>query len=129
LARCDFYLSTFPFGGTNSVIDGFKAGLVPVVMTGREMHSMIDARLVQGAQLPDWLVCSTQEDYVRSALRLIEDAPLRNELSNQLRQTDLQALLFAEQPNEDFTDIVWHIYRHHESLQASTRRIWDHSDI
>lgn len=129
LARCDLYLSSFPFGGTNSVIDGFKAGLVPVVMTGREMHSMIDARLVQGAQLPDWLVCSTQEDYVRSALRLIEDAPLRNELSNQLRQTDLQALLFAEQPNEDFTDIVWHIYRHHESLQASTRRIWDHSDI
>lgn len=129
LSRCDIYLTTFPFGGTNSIVDGFKVGLPPVILKGREMHVMADALLAEAMSLPAWLICERQDAYVQAVLRLIEDEALRLELSAAIRRADISATLFRERSNQDFAEIVDYMYRHHEALQLSGKQIWDYAEI
>lgn len=69
LARCDFMLSTFPFGGTNSVIDAFILGLPVVTWEGDQIHSRSDASMIRRVGLPEWLIAHSEDEFVAAALR------------------------------------------------------------
>lgn len=74
LSKCDFMLSTFPFGGTNSVIDCFIMGIPVVAMEGDQIHSRSDASMIRRVGLPEWLIAHSEDDYVKAALRCISGA-------------------------------------------------------
>lgn len=69
LARCNFMLSTFPFGGTNSVIDCFILGVPVVTMEGDQIHSRSDASMIRRVGLPEWLIAHSEDEFVAAALR------------------------------------------------------------
>lgn len=83
LAGCDLFLNPFPFGNTNGIVDTLSAGLVGICKTGPEVHEHIDGAIFRRLGLPDWLVARTEEEYVASACRLIDDAADRERLALQ----------------------------------------------
>ncbi|WP_239482958.1 adhesin [Paraburkholderia sp. C35] len=79
----DMFVSPFPFGNTNGIVDAFTLGLPGVNLCGREVFEHIDAGLFERAGMPDWLTAHSIDDYVRAVVRL---AP-RHEEREALRST------------------------------------------
>jgi hypothetical protein len=73
LAACDFVCETFPFGGTNSVIDCFSLGMPVVCWEGMQIHEKSDASMIRRVGLPENLIAHTVDEYVSIALRLMSD--------------------------------------------------------
>lgn len=99
LGQCDLMLNPFPFGNTNGIIDMVTLGLVGVCKTGREVHEHIDEGLFKRLGLPHWLICSTADDYVNCALRLIENHEERQQLRLDLIANHGLKKLFTGQPH------------------------------
>lgn len=125
LGQADFVCETFPFGGTNSVIDCFSLGLPIVTREGDQILERSDASMIRRVGLPEWLIAHDEEEYVRVALRLIENGgreigPLRRTLLN----ADLNAVFFGEPPKEytnSFVEAFEKIYEEALSDRQATR--------
>lgn len=117
LQDCDLYLSPFPFGGENSMLDALLQGLPAVTLTGDQPHSLLDARVMKAADLPEWLITDSVDRYVEAALRLINEEDTRTAISQQLFETDLQQRFADEQERypTDFVDTMWSIYMNDDS--------------
>ena len=62
-------------------------------MQGPHLFESIDQALYRRLGLPDWLIASEEESYIKSALRLIGDEDLRHQLTAQFGTIDsVQAL-------------------------------------
>lgn len=110
LNRCDLFLSPYPFGNTNGLVDAVRLGLPGVCLTGPEVHSHIDEGLFRRLRLPESLIATNPGDYIREALRLIEDDSWRLGLRRQLLERELDLALFAGNP-APFVDAVARVYR------------------
>jgi predicted O-linked N-acetylglucosamine transferase (SPINDLY family) len=91
LNQCDLFLSPFPYGNMNSIIDCFELGLPGVCLDGAEPHSRADGAFFARIGLPKELVAQTIEDYVEAAVRLIEDGEWRAYCRTIVTNADLDA--------------------------------------
>jgi hypothetical protein len=73
LSACDLYINPFPFGNMNSIVDLLSVGLVGVCKSGNEPHEHIDQGLFERLGMPNWLVTTSNEEYITAALRLINN--------------------------------------------------------
>lgn len=131
ISECDLSLSPFPFGGMHSVIDALRQGLPVVAMEGPEPHGRTDAMLLRRLRMPDWLICRDEESYAGAALAIVDDDALRVRLSRQAIELDLDRTLFgsANTPlRTEVVDAVWWVYRNHEAIRASGRRVFGFHD-
>lgn len=71
LNRCHLHAGTFPFGGTNSLIDSLRQGLPILAMDGDEAHARIDADFVRRVGLPEEFICHSEDEYVERLIALI----------------------------------------------------------
>ena len=94
LANCDLFINPFPFGNMNSIVDLLSVGLVGVCKSGNEPHEHIDQGLFERLGMPDWLVTTTDEDYINAALRLINNHQERLEIRTQLNGREAINRLF-----------------------------------
>lgn len=86
LAQCDLVLQSFPFGGANTTNDALKLG-IPVVAL-RDITSLAgqtDAVMLNARGLGH-LCVDRAEDYVRLALRLLDDEAYAGDLRRGLRE-------------------------------------------
>lgn len=74
LARCDFFLSPFPYGNMNSIADAMAAGLPGICLDGREPHAHADVAIFARLGLPKGWAARDVEGYVAAALLFVEDA-------------------------------------------------------
>lgn len=105
LNACDLFLSPFPFGNTNGLVDAVRQGLPGVCLSGPEVHSHIDGALFRRLGLPERLVANTRDEYVGEAIRLIEDEAWREDLREQLVARDPERVLFQGDATK-FVDAV-----------------------
>lgn len=75
LSKCDLMLSSFPFCGTNSVIDAFLVGMPVRVLEGNEIHSRSGASMVRRIGVGEEFICRNVDDYVYGAIGLINSSP------------------------------------------------------
>jgi hypothetical protein len=115
LAKCHAHFSPWPFGGTNSNIDSMQLGLPILTLLGDEPHERFDALMVRRAQLPEWLVTHSVDEYVAAGVRLIDNHAERNQIRDHLRSFDLVGEFFGEHPEHRtaFVDTVWRVYLEH----------------
>lgn len=123
LVRCHVMLSTFPFGGTNSVVDSMLLGLPVVTLWGDEPHERFDGMLLRRARLPEDLIAKTRDEYQHQALRLFGDDAYRNQLRDHLLQFDLQGEFFGEH-GDAFLHAVECIFNNHEAAQRCEKRVF-----
>ncbi|WP_213941767.1 peptide transporter [Pseudomonas sp. dw_612] len=95
LNRCDLFLSPFPFGNTNGIIDALTVGLPGVCKTGPQVFEHIDEGLFRRVGLPQWTIAQTREDYVQAAVRLATDYAERATLYRHLATDEPLRTLFS----------------------------------
>lgn len=94
LARCDFFMSPFPYGNMNSIIDSFQLGLPGICLDGAEAHAHADSAMLARIGLPDELTAKSVDDYVAAAIRLIDDTGWRAQCSEIVARADLDQAFF-----------------------------------
>lgn len=130
LNNCDVYLSTFPFGSTNGIVDAVRQGLPVVNMKGPEVHTMNDSDMLRHIAQPDWLNASDTEQYIKAVVRLIERPAERVAISKAILESspDEKLLIDSEADMSDFADIFTAMYRHHETL-IQGRHTWSYKEL
>lgn len=131
LNQCDIFLSSFPFGATNGIVDAALQGLPIVNMTGDEAHTANDASLVAHLAQPEWLTTHNVDEYVRAVVRLVDDSGLRVQISRNILSNDPEKAFFVEDDEDswEFGEIANYIYRHHEDIQASDKKVWQFEEM
>ncbi len=94
MGGCSLFLSPFPFGNTNGIVDAITLGLPGVNLSGPEVFEHIDHGLFNRLGLPAWLTTFSVEDYVSAAVRLIDNAAERNALRQELLASKAVEKLF-----------------------------------
>ncbi len=97
--RCDMFINPFPFGNTNGIIDTITAGLVGICKTGMEVHEHIDQGLFERFGLPNWLVTTDTEGYIKAAVKLAENHELRKSLRLKHAGPDKVERIFKGRPD------------------------------
>ncbi|RZO02766.1 peptide transporter [Pseudomonas moorei] len=95
LNRCDLFLSPFPFGNTNGIIDALTVGLPGICKTGPQVFEHIDEGLFRRIGMPGWTIAQTREAYVQAAVRLATNYEERAELYRHLASDKPLRTLFT----------------------------------
>lgn len=122
LNSCELFVSPFPYGNMNSVVDAVRQGLPGVCLNGPEVHSHIDGGLFRRLGLPEELVTTGYEAYIRTVLRLVEEHDWREMLQHQLLDTDLEQVLFQGHP-EKFAAVISDTWQQVRPVVAVSGRI------
>lgn len=94
LEDADVYLDTFPYGGFNSLVEVFCAGVPVLTLEGPEARHRFGAAMIRRLGLPELLIAKSPDEFIATARRLIEEPALRAELRAQIgtRERVLEAL-------------------------------------
>ena len=110
LRECDLFLSPFPYGNMNSILDCFQLGLPGVCLDGLEPHSHADGAFFARIGLPRELIAQSIDDYVAAAVKLIEDREWRSRCRAIVESADLDAAFFTGDAGlfcNAIADLVW----------------------
>ncbi|NVJ97150.1 MAG: hypothetical protein HWE25_03300 [Alphaproteobacteria bacterium] len=131
LNQCDIFLSTFPFGATNGIVDGMRQGLPVVNMTGGEVHAANDSHIVNRFDQPDWLTTDSPEAYAKAVARLVNEDELRVKISEGILACDPDTRLIAQDSDgaHDFVDVMEAAYRFHEHIQDAGDKLWSYERL
>jgi predicted O-linked N-acetylglucosamine transferase (SPINDLY family) len=80
----DLFLSPFPFGNTNGIVDALTMGLPGVCKRGPEVFERIDGALFERVGMPAWAVAKSVDEYVTAAVRMIDGHAERVDLRQRL---------------------------------------------
>ncbi|MDA9004284.1 hypothetical protein N9J28_00605 [bacterium] len=73
LNKCDISLAAFPFGNTNSTVDACLLKMPVVAHFGPEIPAQSDKLVMSKANYPSWMISDNDEDYYRTAKRLVDE--------------------------------------------------------
>jgi hypothetical protein len=121
LNSCELFVSPFPYGNMNGVVDAVRQGLPGVCLTGAEVHSHIDEGLFRRLGLPEELIATGYEAYIRAVLRLLEEHDWREMLQHQLLDNDVEQVLFQGHP-EKFADVISEVWRQDRPLHPGEQK-------
>lgn len=121
LNSCELFVSPFPYGNMNGVVDAVRQGLPGVCLTGPEVHSHIDGGLFRRLGLPEELTATGYEAYIRSVLRLVEEHDWREMLQHQLLDNDVEQVLFQGHP-EKFAAVISDVWQQFRPFVAASDR-------
>jgi len=96
LNQCDIALSPFPFGGSNSNVDLLILGIPLVYLTGEEAHSRTDELFYGTYNLTEGLACYSINEYITSAIKLIDDQEHRMNLSEKILKQPTNNFFYSE---------------------------------
>ncbi|KXU89428.1 hypothetical protein CR51_33265 [Caballeronia megalochromosomata] len=105
LNNMDMFLSPFPFGNTNGIVDAFTVGLPGICKTGREVFERIDGAMFMRAYMPGWMVAESVEEYVEAAVRLANNHDERESLRSYMLEKNVVQRFFEGRP-EVFGEMV-----------------------
>ncbi|MBI5331526.1 MAG: peptide transporter [Betaproteobacteria bacterium] len=84
LNNADLFISPFPFGNTNGIVDAFHVGLPGVNLSGAEVFEHIDEALFRRAGMPEWTTTRSVEEYVDAVVRLANNREEREALRRRM---------------------------------------------
>lgn len=92
--ECHLFLSPFPFGNTNGIVDAVTLHLPGVNLSGPEVFEHIDEGLFGRLGMPDWLTTRSIEEYIQAAVKLIEDPKTRDKISKDMARKNAVENIF-----------------------------------
>lgn len=118
LNECDIFLSSFPFGATNGILDAGPLGLPIVNVKGDEVHALNDSEMVSHMGQPEWLSTDSNKDFVKAVLRLIANDDERVRIGKANAAYDYKAgmMVAADSACWPFSDSIYAAYKKHEEL-------------
>jgi hypothetical protein len=98
LAVCDFFVSPFPYGNMNSIVDAAALGLPGVCLDGAEAHAHADAAMFARMGFPPELSAQNVDDYIAAVVTLADDALWRAKCRRIAASCDLNTAFFKGRP-------------------------------
>ncbi|CAB3681055.1 glycosyl transferase family 1 [Paraburkholderia rhynchosiae] len=96
--RSDLFLSPFPFGNTNGIVDALTLGLPGVCKRGSEVFERIDGALFERVGMPSWTTANSVGSYIAAAVRMIDGHDERSALRQRLIDTRAVEICFEGRP-------------------------------
>lgn len=96
--RSDLFLSPFPFGNTNGIVDALTLGLPGVCKRGPEVFERIDGALFERVGMPPWTTADNVEGYIAAAVQMIDGHDDRTALRQRLIDTRAVERCFEGRP-------------------------------
>ncbi|EBE6614863.1 hypothetical protein CUK41_23985 [Salmonella enterica] len=87
------------------------------------MHSHIDEGLFRRLSLPEEVIATGYEAYIRAVLRLVEEHDWREMLQHQLLDNDVEQVLFEGYP-EKFAAVISDVWQQVRPFVAASSRGW-----
>jgi hypothetical protein len=95
LGRCDFFVSPFPYGNMNSIVDAMHMALPGVCLDGDEAHSHADLAFFRRLGLPEELCTRTIDEYIAAIVRLADDREWLLKCQDITANIDLASTIYA----------------------------------
>ena len=115
--QSDLFLSPFPFGNTNGIVDALTLGLPGVCKRGPEVFERIDGALFERVGMPSWTTTDSVETYIAAAVRMIDQHDERTALRQHLIDTQAVQRCFEGRP-QAFGESVLKLLRKNKSRLA-----------
>ena len=115
--QADLFLSPFPFGNTNGIVDALTLGLPGVCKRGPEVFEQIDGALFERVGMPSWTTSNSVETYIAAAVRMIDQRDERTALRQRLIDTQAVQRCFEGRP-QAFGESVLKLMRQNKSRLA-----------
>ncbi|SOE56805.1 hypothetical protein SAMN05446635_1137 [Burkholderia sp. OK233] len=115
--QSDLFLSPFPFGNTNGIVDALTLGLPGVCKRGPEVFERIDGALFDRVGMPSWTTTDSIGTYVAAAVRMIDQHDERTALRQSLIDTQAVQRCFEGRP-QAFGESVLKLMRENKSRLA-----------
>ena len=96
--QSDLFLSPFPFGNTNGIVDALTLGLPGICKRGPEVFEQIDGALCVRVGMTSWTVTDSVEAYIATAVRMIDQHDERTALRQRLIDTHAVQRCFEGRP-------------------------------
>lgn len=110
----EFSLDSYPFGGCNTVADSLHTRRLIVCREGDRWPSRIGPQMLRSIGL-DELATRTDDQYVETAVRLINDPAYQAALQARLDAVDLNATIFSTVDAPAFARAIDHLIERHHS--------------
>jgi predicted O-linked N-acetylglucosamine transferase (SPINDLY family) len=117
----DLCLDSFHFGGCNTIVDALFLRRPTVTWEGNRWYSRIGSQMLRQIGMAE-LVATNRDEYVKLALRLIEDENYRESISQRLERANLDETTFSTAGAGDFRQAIEYLLANHESLKQSQDR-------
>ncbi len=116
----DMFVSPFPFGNTNGIVDALTLGLPGVNLCGPEVFEHIDSGLFGRAGMPDWLTTHSIDEYVRAAVQLATQHDARETLRRRLIKEKAVERIFEGRPEAFGRNVLALVHAQARTVPAAT---------
>jgi hypothetical protein len=101
----DFAIDVFPFAGSNTVSDNLYLRKPTLVREGYRWFNRIGPAMLRSAGLLE-LIATTDDEYGRKLIRLVDDVDYRAEQAQRLAEVDLTNTVYAAKGANQFAQFV-----------------------
>jgi predicted O-linked N-acetylglucosamine transferase (SPINDLY family) len=92
IEQAQFSLDSYPFGGYNTIVDSLFVGCPVVTLEGDYFYNRASSAVMRKIGVTD-LITRSKEDYIKVALRLIDDTEYCIDRRNYIDNLDLRSIL------------------------------------
>ncbi len=101
----DFAIDVFPYAGSNTVSDNLHLRKPTLVREGYRWFNRIGPAMLRSAGVPD-LIATTDDEYARKLIRLVDDPDHRAEQAQKLQAADLTNTVYRHKGAREFAQFV-----------------------
>ncbi|AFY39502.1 hypothetical protein Lepto7376_3276 [[Leptolyngbya] sp. PCC 7376] len=121
LEEGDFSLDSYPFGGSNVMLDNLYLRKPIVGYEGKKWANRIGPQLLRQVGMAE-LVATNANDYVKLALKLVDNTAYRQGVGDRLRKVNLNKQIFQTDEPQYFKRAIAYLQEHHETLHQDNSR-------
>jgi hypothetical protein len=106
----DFAIDVFPFAGSNTVSDNLHLRKPTLVREGYRWFNRIGPAMLRSAGLNE-LISTTDEDYMKKLIRLVDEPEYRASFAEQLKKVHLPSTVHNPKGAKEFSEFVKNVTR------------------
>ncbi|WP_293058476.1 glycosyltransferase [Okeania sp. SIO2B3] len=95
LKQADIYLDSYPYSGSNSLVDPLEVGIPTVVMDGEFLRQKQGAALLRTMPILD-LIANSESEYINLAVKLANNSEFRQQKSQEILEKMQQSPSFLD---------------------------------
>ncbi len=121
IEEADISIDSFPYGGYNTAIDMIYLRKPLVAYEGNKFFNRAAALLLKSVGLPE-LVTKNKKEYINLILKLIHDDDFRMDLTNRLKNTDLNEKVFNNVQVKEFKVMIDYLIENNDKIKSSNSK-------
>jgi len=108
MEEADFAIDVFPFAGSNTVSDNLYLRKATLTREGDRWFNRIGPAMLRSIGL-DSLIATNDEEYIRKLVQLVDDAAYREQVTESIRNADLETAIYHTKGSEEFRQFVQNV--------------------